>query len=115
MKNSMCRYHIFRADDYTDVIKNFNDELTSLSNKYNHKIFTRSPPASLLHCIEKILSHSSGKCRDSLTMATLSFTKSIGLCTIFIHQYISLATAYLSARRKDNTDTSLSFSTRANL
>ena len=28
----------------------------------------------LLHCIGNILSHSSGKCRDALTMAALSFT-----------------------------------------
>ena len=47
--------------------------------------FHKSPPAFLLHYIENILNHSSGKCCDSLTMAALSFIKSIGLCTIFIH------------------------------
>ena len=46
----------------------------SISYKNNHKTFSGSPSASLLHCIENILRHSSGKCRDSLTMATLSFT-----------------------------------------
>ena len=56
----------------------------SISNKQNYKTFTKSPPASLLHCIKNILIHSSGKRHDSLTMAALSFTKSTGLCTIFI-------------------------------
>ena len=57
----------------------------SISNEHSYKMFTKSLPASLLHCIEKILSHSFGKCRDSLTMAALSFTKSTGLHTVFIH------------------------------
>ena len=73
----------------------------SISNKHNHKTFTKSPPASLLDCIENILNHSSGECRNSLlnsmailsctkstglcSMAALSFTKSTGLCTKFIH------------------------------
>ena len=58
----------------------------SISNKHNHKTFTKSAPASLLHCIENILNHSSGKCRNSLSsMAALSFTKSTGLCIKFIH------------------------------
>ena len=57
----------------------------STSSKHNHTTFTKSSPASLSDCIENILSHSSGKCHDSLTMATrvspsqlatLSFTKS---------------------------------------
>ena len=46
----------------------------SVSNKHNYKTFSKSPPVSLLHCIESILSHSSGKRHDSLTMAPLSFT-----------------------------------------
>ena len=54
-----------------------------VSNKHNYKTFTKSPPASLVHCIENILNHSSGKCGDSLTMAALSFTQSTCLCTIF--------------------------------
>ena len=62
--------------------------MMSISNEHNYKTLKKSPPASLLHCIENILSHSSGKCRDSLTMAALSFTKSTGLCTIFIHYYL---------------------------
>ena len=57
----------------------------SIIHKYNYKTFTKSPPASLLHCIENILNHSFVKCRDSLTMATLSLAKLTGLCTIFIH------------------------------
>ena len=45
----------------------------SLCDKHNYRSFTKSAPASfLLHCIENILNHSSGKCRDSLTMAALS-------------------------------------------
>ena len=48
--------------------------LLSISNKHNFKIFFKSPPASMLHCIRNILSHSSGKWRNSLTMAALSFT-----------------------------------------
>ena len=53
-----------------------------LSDKHNYKTFIKSPPAFLLHNVEKILNHSSQKCRDSLTMAALSFTKSTGLSTI---------------------------------
>ena len=37
----------------------------SISDKHNYKTFTKSPPASLLHCIENILNHSSKKCSDS--------------------------------------------------
>ena len=47
-----------------------------------------SNPAFLLHFIGNILSHSSGKWHDSLTMAALSFTSGcleFHLCTIFIH------------------------------
>ena len=45
-----------------------------INNKHNYKTFSESPPVSLLHCIGNILSHSSGKGRDSLTMAALIFT-----------------------------------------
>ena len=57
----------------------------SARNKHNYKTFTKSHPASLLHCTKNILNHSPGKCRDSLTMAALNFTKSTGLYTILIH------------------------------
>ena len=50
------------------------EPLMSISNEHNYKTFSKSPPASLLHCIGNILSHSSGKWRYSLTMAALSFT-----------------------------------------
>ena len=63
------------------------EPLMSLSNKHNYKTFSKSPPASLLHCIGNILSHSSGKWRDFLTMAALSFTSGcseLHLCTIYI-------------------------------
>ena len=63
------------------------EPLMYVSNKHNYKTFSKSPPASLLHCIGTILSHLSGKWRNTLTMAArvspidaLSFT-----CTIFIH------------------------------
>ena len=46
----------------------------SISNKHNHKTFSKSSPASLLHCIGNILSHSSEKWLDSLAMAAMSFT-----------------------------------------
>ena len=60
----------------------------SVSNKHSHKTFTKKSSASLLHCIENVSNHSSGKCPDAPTMAALSFTKSTGLGTIFIHQYL---------------------------
>ena len=44
-----------------------------VSDKHNYKTFTTCPPASLLPCIENILNHSFGKCRDSLIKAALSF------------------------------------------
>ena len=50
------------------------EPLMSISNEHDHKTFSESPPASLLHCIGNILSHSSGKLCDSLTMSALSFT-----------------------------------------
>ena len=61
------------------------EPVMSVSNKHNHKAFSKSPPAFLLHCIRNILSHSSGKWRDSLTMAALSFINGCSefhLCTI---------------------------------
>ena len=67
------------------VSRIFSEALMSKREKHNYKTFTKSSPTSLLHCIEKIWNHSSGKCRDSLTIAALSFTMSTGLCTIFIH------------------------------
>ena len=57
----------------------------SISDKHDFKTFTKSLPASLLHCIENILNHLSGKCRDFPTMAAPIFTKSTGLCAIFTH------------------------------
>ena len=40
----------------------FGEPLRSISNKHNYKAFSKSPPASLVHCIENVLSHTSGKC-----------------------------------------------------
>ena len=60
----------------------------SASNKHNYKTFSKSPPASLLHYIINVLSHSSGKWRDSLTMTALSFTS-----VQYLFTNISLATA----------------------
>ena len=51
-----------------------NEPLMSISNKHNHKTFSKSLTASLPHCIGNILSHSSRKWRDCLTMAAVSFT-----------------------------------------
>ena len=62
---------LFLSENYTEDI---GEPLMSKGNKHDYKIFSKSLPASLLHCIENILSHSSGKFRDSLTMAALSFT-----------------------------------------
>ena len=62
--------------------------IMSISNKHNHKTFSKSPPASLIHCIGNILSHSSGKWHDSLTVAALSISNGcseFNLCTIFNH------------------------------
>ena len=56
--------------------RTFSETLTSISNKDNYETFTK---------IITFLSHSSGKCRESLTMAALIFIKLNGLCTIFIH------------------------------
>ena len=65
-----------------------NELLMSISNKHNCKTFSKSRPASLIHCMGNILSHLSGKWSDSLTMAALSLTNGCSefhLCTIFIH------------------------------
>ena len=62
----------------------FGEALISGSNKHNYRTFTKDPPTSSLHGIENILNPSSGKCIASLSMTALRFTKSAGLCTIFI-------------------------------
>ena len=89
----------------------------SISNKHNNKTFSKSPPGSLLYCIGSILSHSSGKWRDSLTMAALSFTNGCSefhICTIFIHNYL-LSNSVIISSKKDDTDTSLRFPSRTSL
>ena len=61
--------------------------LMSISNKHNYKTFSESPAAYLLHCTGNILSYSSEKWRDFLTMAALSFTSGCSefyLCTISV-------------------------------
>ena len=45
----------------------------SFSDKHNQKTFSKSPPASLVHCIGNIFNYSSGKWLDSLTIAALKF------------------------------------------
>ena len=98
----------------------------SISNKHNYKTFSKSP-ASLLHCIGNILSHSSRKWRDSLTMAALSFTNGCSefhqwmllVSTLYniyslISQYL-LSNSVIISSKKDDTDTSLSFPSRTSL
>ena len=70
------------------LLKVSSEPLVSISNKYSYKTFSKSRPASLLHYIGNILSHSSGKWHDFLTMAALSFTNGCSefhLRTIFVH------------------------------
>ena len=57
----------------------------SVSNKHNHKTFTKSPLRLCYIASKKFSNHSFGKCPDALTMAALIFTKSAGLGRIFIH------------------------------
>ena len=64
----------------------------SINSKHNYQTFTKCPPASSLHCIENILNFSSGKCRNFLTMAALSFTKSTAFVQ-YLFTNISSATA----------------------
>ena len=71
------------------------EPLMSISNKRDYKTFSKSPTASLLHSIGNILSYLSGKWRDSLTMAALTFT-----FVQYLFTNISLATAQLSACKK---------------
>ena len=66
----------------------FSEPLMSISNKHKYRTFSKSPPASLSHYIKNVLSDSSGKCHDSLTMAALTFTNGcyeFHLCTILIY------------------------------
>ena len=77
----------------------------STSNKHNYNTFTKSASASLLHCIENILNHSSKKCPDSLTMAVSSFNKVTVLCTVYI-QYYLLSNSIIISSIKDDNDTS---------
>ena len=77
----------------------FSEARMSISNKHNYNTFTKFPSASLLHCIENILNHSSGKFPDSLTIADMSFTKSTGLCTIFTHEYLDSNSVTISSKK----------------
>ena len=66
----------------------FGEPLISIINKHNYKTLPKSAPASLVHCIENVLSHLPEKCRDSLAISDLSSTNGCSefhLCTIFIH------------------------------
>ena len=66
----------------------FDEPLMSIINKHNYKTFAKSSPASLVHCIENVLSHSAGKCRDSVAIVDLSSTSGcpeFHLCTMLIH------------------------------
>ena len=72
--------HCYREFHVSQLCLYVTNTITKLSQKV--------PPASLIHCIGNILSHSSGKWRDSLTMAALRFTNGCSefhLCAIFIH------------------------------
>ena len=81
------------------LLRIFSEALMYFSNKQTNKTFSESSPASLFDCIEIILNHSSGRCRDSLTMASLSFTKSLAFVQ-YLFTYASLATPLFSARKK---------------
>ena len=75
----------------------------SISNKHNYRTFSKSPPASSIHCTGNILSHSFGKWRDSLTMAAMSFTNGCSefhFCTIFIHLYLLSNSVTISSKKR---------------
>ena len=80
------------------------EPLLSISNEHNHKTFSKSRPASLIHCMGNTLSHSSGKGRDSLTMVALSFT-----FVQYLFTNILLSNSIIISSKKDDTNTSLSF------
>ena len=66
----------------------FCEPLSSIINKHNYKTFPKGLPECLVHCIENVLSHLSGKCCDSLAIADFNSTNGrsyFHLCTIFIH------------------------------
>ena len=65
----------------------------SLSDKHNHKTFTKCPPASLLHCMENILNHLPGKCRDSLADNGCSEFHQVSWPQYHLFTSISLTTA----------------------
>ena len=67
----------------------FSEALMSISNKHNCKTLTKSSPTSLSHFMKDVLNHSSGKCRDFLTRADLSFTKLTSLCQCNIYSLSS--------------------------
>ena len=98
---SVSYFFILRITLMLSII--FSEPLMSVSNKHKYKTFSKSPPASLSHCIKNILSHSSGKCRDSLTVAALSFTNGSSefrLCTIFVHWYLLGNSVIISSRKR---------------
>ena len=61
--------------------------------EHNYKTFTRSHLASFLHCIENILNHLSGKCRDSLADNGCSEFQKVNWPEYHLFTDISLATA----------------------
>ena len=64
-----------------------------INSKHNYKTFTKSHPASLLHCIENILNQLSGKCRDSLADNGCSEFHQVNWPEYHLFTDISLATA----------------------
>ena len=64
------------------------EPLMPITNKQKYKTFSKRTPASLLHCIGNILSHSSGNWREFYNNGRSGFTNGCSefqLCTIFIH------------------------------
>ena len=81
-------YHYFFVLIITlKLSKIFSDALMFIGNKPTTRHSQKSSCIFARFHLN-ILNHSSGNYRDSLTMAALSFIKSSGLCTIFIHQYL---------------------------
>ena len=71
----------------------FSEAFMSPSDKHSYKTFTKSPPASLSHCIENILNHLSGKCRDSLADSGCSDFHQVNWPEYHLFTDVSLATA----------------------
>ena len=90
------------------LLRTFREALMSISKKHKYKTFTESSPASLSHCMGKVLNHSSGKCRVFLTIAALKKMTPIRLLVFHLVQTFGRMKGFVNLLSKTILSLSLS-------